>query len=66
MHSAPRIVKSNGGNNMDFQTLLAIAIIAGVVFLVAKKRKGKSSGGSKRAKSGAGGTISKYKKTHRK
>jgi len=55
-----------GGNNMDFQTLLAIAIIGGVVFFVNKKRKDKkSSGGSGGGKSG--GSISNYKKrTHRK
>jgi|TARA_X000001036_G_scaffold155259_1_gene147410 hypothetical protein len=51
---------------MDFQTILAIAIIAGVVFFVMKNRKGKSTGGSGRAKSGAGGSISKYKNAKRK
>ena len=46
---------------------LTSAIIAGVVFFVMKKRKGKSSNSSDRAKSGAGGSISNYKKrTHRK
>jgi len=51
--------KSNGGNNMDFQTILAIAIIAGIVFFVVKKRgdSKKSSGGG--TGGSGGGSISK-------
>ena len=53
--------KSNGGNNMDFQTILAIAIVAGIVFFVVKKRgdSKKSSGGSKGTGGGGRGSISK-------
>ncbi len=59
--------KSNGGNNMDFQTILAIAIIAGVVYFVMKKRNDKkSSGGKAGGGTGGGGSISKYKNTQRK
>ena len=59
--------KSNGGNNMDFQTILAIAIIAGVVYFVMKKRNDKkSSGGKAGGGKGGGGSISKYKNTQRK
>lgn len=56
--------KSNGGNNMDFQTILAIAIIAGIVFFVVKKRgdSKKSSGGG--TGGSGGGSISK--RTQRK
>ena len=53
-------MKSNGGNNMDFQTILAIAIIAGVVFFVMKKRKDKKSSGGT-GSGGGRGSISKYK-----
>ena len=56
--------KSNGGNYMDFQTILAIAIIAGIVFFVVKKRgdSKKSSGGG--TGGSGGGSISK--RTQRK
>jgi|TARA_R110002124_G_scaffold264324_1_gene430961 LPXTG-motif cell wall-anchored protein len=54
-----------GGKFMDFQTLLAIAIIGGVIFFVMKKRKDKNgkAGGSG---GGGGGSISRYKNTQRK
>ena len=45
---------------MDFQTILAIAIIAGVVFFVMKKRKDKKSSGGT-GSGGGRGSISKYK-----
>jgi|TARA_B100001094_G_scaffold178866_1_gene173089 hypothetical protein len=61
------VSKSNGGNIMDFQTILAIAIIAGVIYFVAKKRKDKKpSGGGSGGGKGGGGSISKYKNTQRK
>lgn len=58
--------KSNGGNYMDFQTILAIAIIAGVVYFVMKKRNDKKSSGGKAGGGKGGGSISKYKNTQRK
>ena len=59
--------KSNGGNNMDFQTILAIAIVAGIVFFVVKKRgDSKKSSGGKGSGGSGGGSISKNRNTQRK
>ena len=59
--------KSNGGNNMDFQTILAIAIVAGIVFFVVKKRgDSKKSSGGKGSGGSGGGSISKSRNTKRK
>jgi LPXTG-motif cell wall-anchored protein len=58
-------MKSNGGNTMDFQTLLAIAIIGGIIFFVMKKRKDKKAGGTG-GSTGSAGSISKYKNAKRK
>jgi len=59
--------KSNGGNNMDFQTILAIAIIAGIVFFVVKKRgDSKKSSGGKGSGGFGGGSISKSRNAQRK
>ena len=50
---------------MDFQTLLAIAIIGGMIFFVMKKRKDKKAGGTG-GSTGSAGSISKYKNAKRK
>ena len=58
-------LKINGGNYMDFQTLLAIVIVGAVIFFVMKKRKDKKSGGTG-GSGGGSGSVSKYKNQQRK